>query len=442
MKYFLLKEIVAYLQENAHNIKLCKRIDNNIIIIEFNNKNTLYFDMTKGKSVVFKRKETQKAKKDFNAPFDIVLQKRFYNSKVENIELYNNDKIINIKVNSSSSYKKLTTILQMEFTGKHTNIIILDENRVVLEALRHIDEFSSSRIVKVGIKLDEIPKQDFIPKIEEVENIEEYLYKVYEDIEARNIANFRKQKIYQVEKKLKKLQKTVNSLPKKEQLEILSTELYEKANLILSNLHLIKPYSKSFKTYNLKGEEVEVELNIEMSASTYSNDLFKKAKKAKHKAINIRIEKDNLEEKVEFLKRLINNLQNAKTIDEMEFLYPKKERNQARVKKAQMYESFFYEGYKIMLGTSERENIYLLQNSKASDFWFHLKDRPSSHVIVQNSKKTIPENVIEKAAIICAQFSTNHSGVYEVDFTQRRNVKIQNGANVLYNPYTTTVVKI
>merc|ERR1711879_755842 len=117
-------------------------------------------------------------------------------------------------------------------------IIILDENRFILEALRHIDEFSSSRIVKVGIKLDEIPKQDFIPKIEEVENIEEYLYKVYEDIEARNIANFRKQKIYQVEKKLKKLQKTVNSLPKKEQLEILSTELYEKANLILSNLHL------------------------------------------------------------------------------------------------------------------------------------------------------------------------------------------------------------
>ena len=40
-----------------------------------------------------------------------------------------------------------------------------------------------------------------------------------------------------------------------------------------------------------------------------------------------------------------------------------------------------------MLGANERENIYLLENSKASDFWFHLKDRPSCHVIVQNSKK-------------------------------------------------------
>lgn len=441
MKYFLLKQVIEYLVDSCHSIKLIKRIDNNIIIIEFNNKNVLYFDMSKGNSVVFKRRVEQKAKKDFNAPFDVVLQKRFNNSKIENIELYNDDKIINIKVKSSSSYKKLTTILQLEFTGKHTNIVILDENRVILEALRHIDEFSSSRVVKVGIKLDEIPKQNFVPKIEEIEDIEKYLYKVYEIKEAKNIANVRKQKIYQIEKKLEKLQKTVKTLPKKEDLEKESDELYEKANLILNNLHQIKPYSKSFKTYNFQGEEVEIELNIKTSASTYSNELFKKAKRAKHKAGNIKIEKDNLEEKIEFLKRLINNLENANTIDEMEFLYPKKERNQARVKKAQMYESFFFEGYKIMLGTSQRENIYLLQNSKASDFWFHLKDRPSSHVIVQNSKKTLPDSVIEKAATICAQFSTDNGGVYEVDFTQRRNVKIQNGANVLYNPYTTKVVK-
>ncbi|PLY05903.1 MAG: hypothetical protein C0625_11240 [Arcobacter sp.] len=442
MKYYLLKEVVSYLQENAHNIKLVKRIDNNIIIIEFNNKNKLYFDMSKGKSIVYKRKNTIKAKKDFIAPFDVVLQKRFYNSKIENVELYNDDKIINISVNSSSSYKKQKTILQLEFTGKHTNIIILDENRFILEALRHIDEFSSSRVVKVGIKLDEIPKQDFVPKIEPVDNIEEYLYKVYEDIEEKNIENYKKQKITQVTKKLKKLEKTLLSLPKKEELEIESNKLYEKANLIISNLHNLKPYQKSFITKNYQGEEVEIELEMKMSASTYSNELFKKAKKAKHKALNIKIEKDNLEEKVEFLKRMITNLENSNSIDDMEFLFPKKQKNQTKTKKSQMYESFFFEGYKIMLGTSERENIYLLQNSKASDFWFHLKDRPSSHVIVQNSKKTIPESVIEKAAVICAQFSSDFGGNYSVDFTQRRNVKIQSGANVLYNPYTTINIKI
>ncbi len=70
-------------------------------------------------------------------------------------------------------------------------------------------------------------------------------------------------------------------MPKKEELELESKELYEKANLILSNLHSLKPYQESFKTINYQGEEIEVLLDTTMSASTYSNELFKKAKKSK-----------------------------------------------------------------------------------------------------------------------------------------------------------------
>ena len=193
MKHFLLKQIVEYLLKNAQNIKFIKRIDNNIIIIEFNNKNIVYIDISKGNSTIFKCKKILSSKKDFNAPFDVALQKRFNNSKIDDIEMYNDDKIINFKVSSSSSYKKLITILQLEFTGKHTNIIILDENRVIIEALRHVDEFSSSRVVKVGIKLEEIPKQTFIPKVDEVPDIEEYLYEVYEEKEKQSLENIKKQ---------------------------------------------------------------------------------------------------------------------------------------------------------------------------------------------------------------------------------------------------------
>lgn len=125
----------------------------------------------------------------------MLLQKRFNNSKIQEIKIYNEDKVINIKVNSSSSYKKLTTILQLEFTGKHTNIIILDENRVVLEALRHIDEFSSSRIVKTGHKLEEIPKQNFVFKEHKVENIEAYLYEIYEKKEQKVLENIKNRKV-------------------------------------------------------------------------------------------------------------------------------------------------------------------------------------------------------------------------------------------------------
>ena len=62
--------------------------------------------------------------------------------------------------------------------------------------------------------------------------------------------------------------------------------------------------------------------------------------------------------------------------------------------------------------------------------------------VVQNTKKTLPIDVIYKAAELCVKFSTDFSGKYLVDFTQRRNVKVQNGANVLYNPYDTIDVHI
>ena len=450
MKYFILKELVEYLNIHCSSIKLIKRVENNTILIDFINKkeftqkeNKIYFNLTKGNSFIYKQKNDNGAKKDFNAPFDVQLLKRFTNSKVNNISLYNEDKVINIEVFSKSSYKQQKTIIQLEFTGKHTNIIILDENRVILEALRHIDEFSSSRVVKVGIKLDEIVKPDFTPKMEKIDNIEDFLFDVYAKKEKNELDHLKKQKNTQLQKKITKLQKLINSLANEEELELESQNLYEKANLILSNIHNIKPYQREVTLTNFEGNEVHLELDLKYpSPSVFANNLFAKAKKAKQKAKNLYMEKDNLEQKEQFLQRMISNITNAKNIDEIEFLFPKKQKNQTKTKKAEPYESFFFKGYKIMLGSDERSNIYLLKNSKASDFWFHLKDRHSSHVIVQNSKKIIPDDVIQKAALLCAKFSVDFEGSYLVDFTQRRNVKIQHGANVLYNPYNTIGIKV
>ncbi len=442
MKYYILKELVSFLKKNLTNIKLAKRVSNNTIKLEFNSLNTIYFDLSKGNSLVYKKNNHETNVKNYGAPFDTILQKRFNNSKVFDVVLHNDDKVIRFYVKSKSSYKEQTTILQLEFTGKHTNIVILDENEFILEALRHVDEFSSSRVIKVGEKLSEIPKQSFIPKIEKIENLENLLYEIYSKKEEAELNNLKKIKISSLRKNEKKLNNLLKKLPKKEELKKLSEELYEKASLIFSNIHLIKPYDKTIKVFNYEGKEVELSLELKGSVSSYGNDLFKKAKKAKQKSEFISLEKDNLEQKACFYQRMIKSIQNATTIDECEFLAPKKQKNQTKTKKAQPYESFFFNGFKIMLGSDERSNIFLLKNAKASDFWFHLKDKHSSHVIVQNTKKTIPFDVIEKAAMLCAKFSTDYEGNYLVDFTQRRNVKIQSGANVLYNPYDTIKVNI
>ena len=56
MKYYILKELTKYLNENCTAIKLIKRVENNTILIDFNNRNTIYFDLSKGNSLVYKKK--------------------------------------------------------------------------------------------------------------------------------------------------------------------------------------------------------------------------------------------------------------------------------------------------------------------------------------------------------------------------------------------------
>jgi predicted ribosome quality control (RQC) complex YloA/Tae2 family protein len=69
-----------------------------------------------------------------------------------------------------------------------------------------------------------------------------------------------------------------------------------------------------------------------------------------------------------------------------------------------------------------------------------MKDRPSCHVIIHTDKQQLPQNIIQTAARLCVDFTTTSKDRYLVDYTPRREVTIQNGANVLYNKYKTIEV--
>jgi predicted ribosome quality control (RQC) complex YloA/Tae2 family protein len=442
MKYYILKAFCEYLT-SFQNIKHIKRVENNTLKIEFTREDTFYFDMTKGNSTAYIKDAKENIKKDFRSPFDIMLQKKLTNSKINKVYLLNDDKVLCFEMLAKSKYKKEIVTIQFEFTGKNTNVIILDENRTILEALRHIDEQSSSRVVRPGIKLDELPKPNFVFKEQECDDVVSVLKNIFIEKEQKNLQNVKKQKIYQIKKQKDKLEKILNKLEDIEVLEKQSEELYQKANLILANLHNIKPYEKEIELLDFEGNNVTIKLDTNYpTPSSFADFTFKGAKKLKQRALNQHLEQTNLSQKIEFFNRMIDTIENASSIDEIEFFLPKKDKKQTKTKKQEPYQSFFIDGYKIMLGRDERENIYLLQNAKASDFWFHLQGQVSSHVIVSNTKKELPEHILIEAAKICARFSIDSGGVFQVDYTQRRHVKIQSRANVLYNPYKSLTVKI
>ena len=438
MKLSHLKQIKDYLKK-FKKISAIYRVSDTSIKIAFDKNEEIYFNMQRSNSSIF-RCNSYARSKVYNAPFDVVLAKRFIRANIENVELVNNDKIIRFKTTIASAYKEEITYLQFEFTGKYTNVIILDADMIVIEALRHIDLFSSFREVKVGQKLLDIPQAPFVAKDYPLEDVDKFLYEVYEKEQEQKLSSLKKQKISFLQKKLKKLQKLYKNLEDEDKLKDEVAKFNHYGNLVLSNLHNIKPYSRVIELLDYDGTKIEIELDKDFSsASMISSYFFTKSKKAKQKAANLHIQKASLESKIKHMELFIHTVKEASESSKIELLFPKQLKNK-KVKVDDSIETFFVEGYKIQLGKNERGNISLLEKARARDIWLHLKDAPSTHVIITTDKQNVALNIIESAARLCVDFTTTSKDRYLVDYTPRREVSIQNGANVLYNKYKTIEV--
>ncbi|NPA59154.1 MAG: DUF814 domain-containing protein [Epsilonproteobacteria bacterium] len=438
MKLSHLKQIKDYLKK-FKKISAVYRVSDTIIKIAFDRDDEVYFDMQRSNSKIFKCKEYARSK-IYNAPFDVVLAKRFNRANILDAELVNDDKILRFKTSLASAYKEEITYLQFEFTGKYTNVIILDAEGVVLEALRHIDLFSSFREVRVGQKLLDAPTPPFKAKEYPLDDVEKFLFDEYEKQMQLRLEVLKKSKLKILDKKLQKLQKLYDSLDdeKKLQDEIETNQLY--GNLVLNNLHSIKPYQKVIKLDDYEANKVTIELEKEFAnPSQIPSYLFNKSKKAKQKALHLHIQRESLSSKIEHIKLFIHSVKEAKDVSKIELLFPKQLKSK-KVKTDDSIEVFWIEGYKVSLGKNEKGNIALLKNARARDIWMHLKDRPSTHLIITTDKQSLPERIIKSAAKLCVEFSTTQKDRFLVDYTPRREVTMQNGANVLYNKYKTIEV--
>jgi len=438
MKLSHLKQIKDYLKK-FKKISAIYRVSDTIVKIAFDKNEEIYFNMQRSNSSIF-RCTTYARSKVYNAPFDVVLAKRFIRANIESVDLLNDDKIICFKTKMASAYKEEVSYLQFEFTGKYTNVILLDAQKVVVEALRHIDLYSSFREVRVGQKLLDVPVAPFVAKEYPLEDVEGFLYEVYEKEQSQKLTILKKQKISLLQKKLKKLTKLYANLEDEIKLKDEVDLFSHYGNLILSNLHNIKPYATSLQLLDYDGTILEIDLDKQFSsASMISEYFFTKSKKAKQKASKLYIQKESLKSKIKHTELFIHTVEYAKESSKIELLFPKQPKSK-KIKIDDSIETFYVEGYKIQLGKNERGNITLLGNARARDIWLHLKDAPSTHVIITTDKQNVPMGIIESAARLCVDFTSTSKDRYLVDYTPRREVTIQSGANVLYNKYKTIEV--
>lgn len=440
MKFSHLKQIAFYLQQ-FKTITVAYRINDTTIKLVFDGNETLYFDLKKSNAFIYKSHDLLRSKV-YNAPFDTVLGKIFNRSSLENVQLHNDDKLLRFTCVQKKSYKSITATLQLEFTGKNTNAIILDEKSTVLEALRHISLSFSFREVQPGVTLLEPPKPNFTFQEYPLEDINRYLFEAYDAHIHSQLKTIKAQKSALLQKKLLSLKEKLSTMEEVEVLQRDYATTLHHANVILANLHTIKGYEKELTLKEYDGSTLTLTLpKLFKTPSMISTYYFNRAKKIKNRIENSTIERDTLNEKIKGLEHFLHALEQANTLSDIAILFPPKEKKQKKHSKTDPYEVFYIEGYKVLLGKNEKENIAVLKASKAKDVWLHIQEKPSSHVIIKTDKKEVPAAILEKAAKLCVDFSVFEKGDFLVDYTHRCFVKIQNGANVYYNNFKTIVVR-
>ncbi|RAZ54431.1 NFACT RNA binding domain-containing protein [Campylobacter hyointestinalis] len=437
MKYKILTQISEFLTK-FKKINNIKRVDDLALEITFDGDYSLIFDLNKSSSSIYKADE-KIAFKEYKAPFDIMLKKRLNSAKIDSIETLKNNRILKIQASLSGSYKKVNSVLYLEFTGRFTNIILTDENGIILEALRHMQ--NDKRVIKPAKKLIMLEPFDIKESgCEQITDFDEYFQNEFLKLKTKRLENLKSAKLANLDKKISNLKASLDKLESKEILEAKSKELNKNASLIISNLYLLQGFQRELNLIDEDGNNINLKLNDTPKNS--ANAMFKESKKLKQKAANIEIERSNLNEKIDFLLKLKNAINLANTSSELLIISPKKSLSKNSAKFSDIVRDFYVGEFKISVGKNEKGNAFLLKNAKKDDFWFHLKDAKSAHVILKTNKQNLSEDIINFAAKLCINFSTNERGSYSVDYTKRQNVKVVNEAFVNYVNYKTVVIKI
>ncbi|MDD6056176.1 MAG: NFACT family protein [Helicobacteraceae bacterium] len=440
MQLDLLQKFSAYLTQNPP-LKLRKiyRIGDNLFKLDINGE-LFYIDLTRGKSNIFITDELLLSPRLYNAPFDISLQKLCFNALILEAKLDGYNRILKINLSLQNSYKSINTTMQIEFTGRNTNLILLDSNKIILDALRHITKEQSFREVKINKPLLDLPQPKKIPTIKDNGELFSALRENFNKLKAKELEVKKQNSLNYIKNKISQLNLHLQKLENRQNLEKKAQELANLGQLIIKNLYLHKDF---------KGDKImldNIEITLPKDSANLSNAaqiFFTQSKKLSKKAKNIHIQEENLKEKITFYEQLEKMIQKVTNINDLQILDSNKtkETKHKNTDKERQYESFFIEGFKVSIGKNEKENIALLKDAKADDIWMHIRGIPSSHCIIHSGKAKLSAIILQKAANILMGFTKNTGANYTIDYTKRKFVKITQGASVTYGKEQTLDLK-
>ena len=247
--------------------------------------------------------------------------------------------------------------------------------------------------------------------------------------------------------------------------ELLRTEgrerLREKADILGAFAYQVQRGQKSVvlpDLYAENGGEVEISLSEKLSVQQNVRRYYKEYAKLKNAAVFLREqietgekEKAYLESVLEELERVRGSADAAEVREELEAerLLPVRGNKNGRPKKEKEIRPLLFRspaGKTVLVGRNNRENDRLtLREAGKADLWFHVKNRPGSHVILLNEGGAPGDEDILFAASLAAGYSSlSEEERVDVDYAPVKNVRKPAGAKpgmVIYDRYRTVTVK-
>ncbi|RMC58109.1 fibronectin/fibrinogen-binding protein [Lactobacillus sp. ESL0260] len=261
-----------------------------------------------------------------------------------------------------------------------------------------------------------------------------------------------RQKSAQIERLIKneykKLTKKIIKLKKQlEQAE--NSEGYRiQGEILNANLSHVKPgmTEVSLPNYYDNNRPLKIKLDVTLSPARNAQKYFTKYKKLrdsiKHVKKQISIAQDNLDY-FDSVQTAIDNAE-PQDIDQITeelmnqgyLKKPQKPKRKKKITEKNLNKFRISSGKTVLVGKNNLQNDWLtLKKANKNDIWFHVKNIPGSHVILQSSEAT-DEDILETAEIAAYFSKAKNSAHVQVDYVQDKRVKKPNGAKPGFVIYT------
>ncbi|MEI4831083.1 NFACT RNA binding domain-containing protein [Bacillus sp. FJAT-53711] len=259
--------------------------------------------------------------------------------------------------------------------------------------------------------------------------------------QAHDLERFMQNEKAKNEKKLIKLQKTLEDAGKADKYQLFG-------ELLTANMYAVKKGDKEVEVINYYDENngtVKITLDPLRTPSENAQRYFQKYQKAKNSVAIVEEQIGKTNEEIRYFDSLLQQMESAssKDIEEIReelaeegYMRNRKAKNAKKKPSKPVLDKYIAsDGTEILVGKNNKQNDYLTNKlARRDEIWLHTKDIPGSHVVIRSLEPS--DETLVEAAKLAAYFSkAKESSSVPVDYTKIRHVKKPSGAKLGFVTY-------